>query len=970
MMHNNRQINERFAGAVGIIGLCIFLGTTCAEVFGQSAGLAIDPVDRGDDVRLASKNKPASNSTKIEFKLKVAGRASLGVFDRASGRLVRTLLRGERLSAGVHTSSWDGLDDRGGAVGQGRYEWRCVSSPGFTARYVTGIGVNPPGGENPAPKYSWVGDHVGAGIVDADASGVYIGSPLTEGMMMLVKANAAMSKIEWTRPQFYQSGQLRCAATSGEHVYMLHPNGKLRRLNKDSGRVECLWQVAWDKIAPGDLDARGKNLVVTYAEKNAVRWLSTASGRALGEVALKSPKCVVVIGDGEKADALVAADRDIFLVRHGDKPRKVATLDGDIGAMDYDPGRKELWAVVDGHRIVRIDAPAYKVAQSYGKTARQMGPFAPTQFAGVYDIAADLKGGFFIGEPNAAPRRIAHMARDGSLIDQWFGGMSFYVGGTFDPGDPSRLYGIAPEGSVNVYKIDYNTGGWKIEECYPTGRLGDSLFPCAAAFRAVRRSGQVYLYHRVVPAVLRLDPKLRKAIPVAIAGRVLNSGRSFFQFAGSGKGGYPKPWVAAAEHHGYKDLKQAPKLYSWADTNGNGRFDPSEFRFYPKAKRGVSFHNPGDFAGTGDYIGSANTNEPHALVRLPLVAWEGPNKSAPRWDWGTVAPVGNVIADPSGYGSPRGLSVASDGSVFVAYQAGLMIRGHGQYEGGGWPECAVRRCRVLGFNSKYQPIFASGRQSKNPAEANTGVLYYPMQTAEGPNKSVIVNDQTKQPAQVWTHDGLYVGGFFDNRAADGLADGFYRVHGDDNQGATVVTAKNGKTYWLMPYVGYNRLYEISGWDKWKRQSGGVLRPAKVARSSKAGKGLTARYYQGAKLVLQTIEAPIYHEPFGGEPHKGKVKPPYKTVWSGFVEPPLSDRFGFSSLLGKNERVAVWIDGKLVYTAGLAKKIDGKVDLVAGHRYRIRVEYINPDGRAELKLFWSSRVVDPTRLPKDALYPES
>ena len=115
MMHNNRQINERFAGAVGIIGLCIFLGTTCAEVFGQSAGLAIDPVDRGDDVRLASKNKPASNSTKIEFKLKVAGRASLGVFDRASGRLVRTLLRGERLSAGVHTSSWDGLDDRGGA---------------------------------------------------------------------------------------------------------------------------------------------------------------------------------------------------------------------------------------------------------------------------------------------------------------------------------------------------------------------------------------------------------------------------------------------------------------------------------------------------------------------------------------------------------------------------------------------------------------------------------------------------------------------------------------------------------------------------------------------------------------------------------------------------------------------------------------------------------------------------------------
>lgn len=952
-----------------LIVFCVLFCFACEEASGQSAKFAINPVDRADEIRLASKNKPAGKATKIEFKLTSAGKVSLGVFDKASGRLVRTLLRGERLLAGAHTASWDGLDDRGRAVAQGSYEWRSVSSPGLTARYVTGIGINPPGGEKPVPRYSWVGDHVGAGIVDVDASGVYIGSPMTEGMMMLVKVDAAMSKVVWARPQFYQSGRLTRAATSGMHVYMLHPNGKLRRLNKDSGRVECEWQVGWDKIVPDDVDARGKNLVVMYTRKNVVRWLSTVNGKPLGDVALNNPKSVTSIGEGEKGESLVAAGRDLFLVRHGDTPRKVATLDGEIGAMDYDPGRKELWAVVGGHKIVRLDA-TYRISQVYGKTARRMGPFDPTQFAGVYDIAADLKGGFFVGEPYAAPRRIAHIARDGSVRRQWFGGMSFYVGGAFDPGDPTRLYGIAPEGAVNVYRIDYDAGTWKIEECYFTGRLGDSIFPCAAAFRAVRRGRQVYLYHRVVPAVLRLDPKLRRAVPVAIAGRVLNRGRSFFQFAGSGEDGYPKPWVAAAEHHGYKDLSKAPKLYSWADTNGDGKFDLSEFRFYPKAKRGLLFHNPGDFVPNGDYIGSANTNESRALVRLPVAAWEGPDKAAPRWDWDKVKPAGRVIADPLGYGSPRGLSVASDGSVFVAYQAGLMIRGHGQYEGGGWPECAVRGSRVLGFNAKFQPIFASGRQSKNAAEANTGVLYYPMQTAAGPNRSVIVNDQTKQPAQVWTHDGLYVGGFLDKRADDGLADGFYRVHGDDNQGATIVTAPNGKTYWLMPYVGYNRLYEISGWDKWQRQSGSVLRPDKPAARSKAGKGLTARYYQGTKLVLQTIEAPIYHEPFGGEPHKGKVKPPYKTVWSGFVEPPVSDHFGFSSLLGKNEQVAVWIDGKIVHTSGMPKNINGSVNLVAGHRHRIRIEYINPSGRAELKLLWSSRVVDPTRLPKDALHPES
>jgi hypothetical protein len=119
-----------------------------------------------------------------------------------------------------------------------------------------------------------------------------------------------------------------------------------------------------------------------------------------------------------------------------------------------------------------------------------------------------------------------------------------------------------------------------------------------------------------------------------------------------------------------------------------------------------------------------------------------------------------------------------------------MIREHGQYEGGGWPESALRGSRILGFDADLQPTFAVGRQSKEPAEAGSGVLYYPMQTTWGPNQSVIVNDQTRQPAQVWTSDGLYVGGFFDQRADDGLADGFYQVHGDDNQGATVVMANS------------------------------------------------------------------------------------------------------------------------------------------------------------------------------------
>ena len=934
----------------------------------RSTAPVITPIDRPADIRLAKRDKPEPHGAKITFNLKSAERVSLGVFDQKTGRLIRTLLRAEKLPAGQHTLYWDGRDNRGRAAAKGDYEWRLLSAPGFTARYITTIGINPPGGEHPVPRYSWVGDHSGAGIIDVDDSGVYIGAVMTEGMMMLVKADPSMSRILWRRPQFYQGGRLTGIAVVGKHLFTLHPTGKLRRFNKANGRVEAVWQIGNAKNPPSDLDANDANLVVSLPHEKTIRWISKKTGKAIAEVSLADVTCASVIGTEAKGAVVAAIGRDLFEVMPGKTPRRVATLDGKITATDYDAKRKELWAVVNGSKVHRLNAD-FKVVQTYGNKPRPQGPFDPKRFAGVYDIAADRNGGFFVGEPWHAPRRIARFDRDGKVIGQWFGGMSFYVNATFDPDDPARLYGLAPEGWLNVYKIDFTKGTWTIEASYATGRLGDSLFPNMASFRAVRKNGQTYLYHRVVPAVLRLDPKRRKVIPVAIAGRVLNRGRTFFQFAGTGRDGYPKPWVKAAEHHGYKNLRAAPKLFSWADSDGDGEFDPEEFRFYPKAKLSVSFHNPGDFMPNGDYIASARVNAAKALLRLPVTRWEDPNKSAPRWDWSKLSAQGPIQANAYGYGSPRGLSVGSDGSITVAYQAGIMIRSHGQYEGGGWPEVAVRGSRVLRFDSRFRPTFEVGRQSKSAAEANTGVLYYPMQTTRGPNRSVVVNDQTRQPAQVWTHDGLYVGGFFDNRAKDGRPDGFYQVHGDDNQGAAIVTTKTGKTYWLMPYVGHNRLYEITGWKNWRRQNGKVKRPDIAADITKKGTGLTASYYNGKKLVFSTTEPPICYERFGRERHTGKVKPHFKVVWSGFVEPPASDQFQFRSLLGKNEQVAVWIDGRIVHANGFKKPVIKPAQLIAGHRHRIRVEYINPAGRAELKLLWSSRVVDPTRLPTSSLFSE-
>jgi hypothetical protein len=106
---------------------------------------------------------------------------------------------------------------------------------------------------------------------------------------------------------------------------------------------------------------------------------------------------------------------------------------------------------------------------------------------------------------------------------------------------------------------------------------------------------------------------------------------------------------------------------------------------------------------------------------------------------------------------------------------------------GGWPEQAVRGSRVLGFDSQLRPLFTVGRQSKDPREANTGRLFYPMQTEAGPSNTVVVNDQTRQSPHVFTRDG--------------------------------------RVLWLSPGIGHNRLYEITDWNGWKSQRGDLRRPA-------------------------------------------------------------------------------------------------------------------------------------------------
>jgi flagellar hook assembly protein FlgD len=83
----------------------------------------VTPAETPKSTKLAQNfPNPFNPSTTIKFDLKDKGFVSLKVYNVA-GQLVRTLVNGER-DANSYTVTWDGKNDRGGAVASGIYFYK------------------------------------------------------------------------------------------------------------------------------------------------------------------------------------------------------------------------------------------------------------------------------------------------------------------------------------------------------------------------------------------------------------------------------------------------------------------------------------------------------------------------------------------------------------------------------------------------------------------------------------------------------------------------------------------------------------------------------------------------------------------------------------------------------------------------------------------------------------------------------
>lgn len=141
-----------------------------------------------------------------------------------------------------------------------------------------------------------------------------------------------------------------------------------------------------------------------------------------------------------------------------------------------------------------------------------------------------------------------------------------------------------------------------------------------------------------------------------------------------------------------------------------------------------------------------------------------------------------------------------------------------------------------------------------------------------------------------------------------------------------------------------------------------------------GTGLHAQYwanstFSGTPAVTRTDASLNFAWRTQGSPAASIPVDNFSARWTGLVQAQFTGPHTFVTV--SDETVKVWIDGKVVIddsTPHAARVDSATVDLVAGKKYSIRVDYTERTGEAYLKLLWFNANRRQRILPTSQLYP--
>ncbi len=826
----------------------------------------------------------------IEFAVSSPGFVSLAVYDR-DGRMVRPLITGKHHKAGAYQVEWDGLDSQGRAVKPGAYEWRLLINPGFRARYITTVGINPGWTKGNSKHSPWVGNHDQPKIVECDGRGdVFFASSMGENVDTILKQSEDGKTLRWSQIEPAQAGRPRVQdlAVDQRCLLVLFNDGSVVALNKSTGAISWARKVVASRAVQlfpdrseqkGGLGriaiAAGAKFFVAAAERaDQVRACSYSmkSGRisavkTLKAFQLKNPLDVataagdsffVLTGDG------VYAVKDLSA-----QPRKIISLDARLKApyrLAFDgvnnnlliaqnsnnsPFRSDQAGAV--HNVLRYSESG-KFRKAYGpKTGRRFqGKYDGNEFSYIEDIAADSKGGFVVCE--GYPRRYARFSADGKLMAEWFGGMSYFTNIALDPKDPT--VGICQMDLANLgrVKLDPKKGTWKFTHIYamPKGygtfhHRQHGLFPGFIELTQIRHfNGRRYL---VSPGrrgfhlfLIDDEQSVLKPLACIVSGHHLVT-RS--------KKHIPDTLLAALQRYagGRNKKLYGGKVY-WADRNEDGEFQADEI-----SAGGVPFNISRQSLDAEMNLRWTQLSSKSAALYVAKNLQ--PGAVVPQWD--LAAATKTTLELPPESRSWEACSMTSfqidgDGSIYGLVRANAHPQDDRQ--GTGWPTGQSGTSRVLKWNKDgklfavtgQHALFLASMRSVEQRAREKGKFAEPMQCSALLGDYVIFQDRTPPIFHAYTKDGLFAGNLFETKVEDSLPYSVYysftrhkgpnlgdvqvsNVIGID--GKRAIVSLSGKNSSPVYQVQLPRLIRKRGTLRLATSSSGAVLQ---------GKGLQAEYY--------------------------------------------------------------------------------------------------------------------------------
>ncbi len=476
----------------------------------------------------------------------------------------------------------------------------------------------------------------------------------------------------------------------------------------------------------------------------------------------------------------------------------------------------------------------------------------------------------------------------------------------------------------------------------------------------------------------------------------------------------PAAWAEAIRRLGKnpEDPAVRPQLanFAWADANGDYAIQAEELRLSNTGgdacvlfmDDALNVYLRSDAAGGPDY------RVVEVLGRTPT--------GNPIWDWGRQRPGPNTP-----FSQTRSRWADAQGNVYQTSAHG----GDGYNHHWQWPATFVNATAVVKTAPDGTMLWQAGERAARGLVHPRGQMHYPINTLGVVHGCVGFADYIEQPAEFWTEDGLYVGGVFDRHATEPhpRAYSWFRLNysGSDDYvnnlallqydlllGGNLATRRNGDV--LFFGCGWNNMpvYRVTGWDQIKRQQGTVTAPASPRAAARKGTGLHAEYFANNRLRgepgLRRLDERLWLG--GGQPWPEAIaKPPAAAVpsatiespdavldnllaetdlakqaptwadsfsarWTGFIEPPLGGDYTFSCYT-TDAGARVWIGGRKVLdqwsTPG--KYWAERIELEAGRRYPVKIEWRRRGAKPEFHLNWEALDLPVEHVPTTALYPE-